>query len=88
MERTLGDVIEYDAQNNTDLLHSLQVYLTHGRNKSAAADAAHLSRQAFYQRLSTIEKVLGVDLDSAEACTSLHAAVMAWEALRQTQPAL
>lgn len=83
VERTLGDVIEYDAQNNTDLLHSLQVYLTHGRNKSAAADAAHLSRQAFYQRLSTIEKVLGVDLDSAEACTSLHAAVMAWEALRQ-----
>jgi len=26
--------------------------------------------------------VLSVDLDSAEACTSLHAAVMAYEALR------
>ena len=86
VERTLGDLLDYDAREGTDLLDSLQVYLAHGRNKSAAADSAHLSRQAFYQRLSTIEKVLGVDLDSAEACTSLHAAVMAWEALRQQAP--
>lgn len=85
VERTLGDLLEYDAEHETDLLSSLQMFLTHGRNKSAAADAAHLSRQAFYQRLSTIESVLGVDLDSAEACTSLHAAVMAWEALRDEQ---
>lgn len=83
VERTLGDVLDYDATHGTDLLLALQIYLANGRNKSAAADAAHLSRQAFYQRLSTIEKVLTIDLDSAEACTSLHAAVMAWEALRE-----
>jgi purine catabolism regulator len=82
VERTLGPLLEHDGRNGTDLVGALRVYLTHGRNKSAAADAAHLSRQAFYQRLTTIEKVLGVDLDSAEACTSLHAAVMAYEALR------
>lgn len=84
VERTLGPLLDHDAKNGTDLLGALQIYLTHGRNKSAAADAAHLSRQAFYQRLTTIEKVLTVDLDSAEACTSLHAAVMAYEALRPT----
>jgi purine catabolism regulator len=82
VERTLGPLLDHDARNHTELVAALQVYLAHGRNKSAAADAAHLSRQAFYQRLTTIEKVLGVDLDSAEACTSLHAAVMAYEALR------
>ncbi len=82
VERTLGPLLAHDARHETDLLTALQVYLANGRNKSAAADAAHLSRQAFYQRLTTIEKVLGVDLDSAEACTSLHAAVMAYEALR------
>ena len=82
VERTLGPLLDHDARNNTELLAALQVYLAHGRNKSAAADAAHLSRQAFYQRLTTIERVLSVDLDSAEACTSLHAAVMAYEALR------
>ncbi len=82
IERTLGPLLDHDAKNGTDLVGALQTFLTHGRNKSAAADAAHLSRQAFYQRLTAIEKVLGVDLDSAEACTSLHAAVMAYEALR------
>ena len=86
VERTLGPLLDHDAKNGTDLVGALQIYLTHGRNKSAAADAAHLSRQAFYQRLTTIEKVLGVDLDSAEACTSLHAAVMAYEALRPPDP--
>lgn len=82
VERTLGPLLDYDAKNNTELVTALAVYLANGRNKSAAAEAAHLSRQAFYQRLTTIEKVLGVDLDSAEASTSLHAAVMAYEALR------
>jgi purine catabolism regulator len=86
VERTLGPLLDHDARNGTELLGALQVYLAYGRNKSAAADAAHLSRQAFYQRLTTIEKVLAVDLDSAEACTSLHAAVMAYEALRAGQP--
>ncbi|HEX5018411.1 MAG TPA: PucR family transcriptional regulator ligand-binding domain-containing protein [Actinomycetes bacterium] len=82
VERTLGPLLDHDARNDTDLVAVLGVYLANGRNKSAAAEAAHLSRQAFYQRLTTIEKVLGVDLDSAEATTSLHAAVMAYEALR------
>ena len=58
VERTLGPLLDHDARNDTELLAALQVYLTHGRNKSAAADAAHLSRQAFYQRLTTIERVL------------------------------
>ena len=82
VERTIGPLLDYDAKNDTELVVALGVYLSNGRNKSAAAEAAHLSRQAFYQRLTTIEKVLGVDLDSAEATTSLHAAVMAYEALR------
>ena len=82
VERTLGPLLDHDARNDTDLVAVLGVYLANGRNKSAAAEAAHLSRQAFYQRLTTIEKILGVDLDSAEATTSLHAAVMAYEALR------
>ena len=52
--------------------------------KADAADAEHLSRQVFYRRLTTIESVLDVDLDDAESCTSLHAAVMALESLRRS----
>jgi purine catabolism regulator len=57
-------------------------HLDHGRNKSAAADAFHQSRPAFYHRLATIEPVLEVDLDSVESCLSLHVALLALDALR------
>jgi hypothetical protein len=57
-------------------------HLDHGRNKSAAADAFHQSRPAFYHRLATIERVLEVDLDSVESCLSLHVALLALDVLR------
>lgn len=86
VERALGPLLEYDSRHETGLVATLRVFLASGRNKSVAADRAHLSRQALYQRLATIERVLGVDLDSAEACTSLHAALMALQSLRSRTP--
>ncbi|MDX3228019.1 helix-turn-helix domain-containing protein [Streptomyces sp. ME19-01-6] len=35
-----------------------------------------MSRQAFYQRLHTIERLLGCDLESGLQRTSLHVAVL------------
>ena len=83
VERELGPLLAYDAAQGTHLVPMLQVYLEHGRNKSAAADAAHLSRPSFYERLHRIERVLGVDLDQVESCLSLHVALLGLEALRR-----
>ena len=58
------------------------MFLDNGRNKSAAAAAAHLSRPAFYERLARIARILDVDLDSVEACLSLHVALLALDAIR------
>lgn len=80
LERMLGPLLEHDSRNGADLVTVLSYYLSHNGNKSEAAAAAHMSRQSFYQRLSTIARVLAVDLDSADVRTSLHAAVMALEA--------
>lgn len=77
VERTLGPLLDHDARHSTGLVETLRIYLESGRNKSAAADDAFLSRQALYQRLSSIERILDVDLASADVCTSLHAAIMA-----------
>jgi purine catabolism regulator len=83
VERELGALLAYDAEHPRErLLHALRAYLDAGRNKSAAADAAHLSRPAFYERLARISRVTGVDLDSVEACLSLHVALLALDALR------
>ncbi len=83
VERELGPLLAHDAQHGTDLVGVLRVYLGTGRNKSAAADAAHLSRPSFYERLHRIERVLSVDLDSVESCLSLHVALLGLDALRR-----
>ena len=82
-EREVGQLLAYDDQHHTDLVRLLRTYLEQGRNKSAAADASHLSRPAFYERLHRIERVLGVDLDDVESCLSLHVALVAIDAVRR-----
>lgn len=83
VERELGPLLAYDAEHATQLVPMLRVYLEQGRNKSAAADAAHLSRPSFYDRLHKVERVLGVDLDQVESCLSLHVALLALDAVRR-----
>ncbi|MGC4772890.1 PucR family transcriptional regulator [Micromonospora sp. DT44] len=83
VERELGALLEYDARHPREqLLGTLRAYLAQGRNKTAGAAAAHLSRPAFYERLARIARILNVDLDSVEATVSLHVALLALEAVR------
>ncbi|WP_444543569.1 PucR family transcriptional regulator ligand-binding domain-containing protein [Micromonospora okii] len=83
VERELGALLAYDARHPREqLLGTLRTYLEQGRNKSAAAAAAHLSRPAFYERLARIARVLDVDLDSVEVALSLHVALLTLDAIR------
>ena len=83
VERELGALLAYDARHPREqLLGTLRAYLEQGRNKSAAAAAAPLSRPAFYERLARIGRILDVDLDSVDACLSLHVALLALDAIR------
>ncbi|MEH1126823.1 PucR family transcriptional regulator [Micromonospora sp. CPCC 206061] len=85
VERELGGLLAYDAGHPKEqLLGTLRAYLDSGRNKSAAAAATHLSRPALYERLARISRILGVDLDSVESCLSLHVALLALEAVRDS----
>lgn len=81
VEHALSPLIDFQTRQDTDLMTVLRTFLVHRDNKSSAAKAAMMSRQAFYHRLATIERVLDVDLTSSEVCTSLHAALMGWDAL-------
>ncbi|MEH0936662.1 PucR family transcriptional regulator [Micromonospora sp. CPCC 205543] len=83
VERELGALLAHNARHPREqLLGTLRAYLEQGRNKSAAAAAAHLSRPAFYERLARIARILDVDLDSVDACLSLHVALLALDAIR------
>lgn len=82
VERELAPILMHDGAHDGDLIRTLHLYLTHGRNKTAAAEALGMSRPALYHRLGRIERMLDVNLDSVEPCLSLHVALLALEALR------
>ena len=75
-ERELGPLLAFDDAHGTRLVDCLAAYLDAGGNKAEAAQRTHLARPTFYQRLQHIERILGVDLGSAESRTSLHVALL------------
>ncbi|MFC5637967.1 PucR family transcriptional regulator [Streptomyces bullii] len=81
-ERSLGRLIEHDIRHGTDLLTTLGHYLDAAGNKTTAARRGGLSRETMYQRLRTVERLLGADLESGERRTELHVALMALHVLR------
>jgi purine catabolism regulator len=81
-ERQLGRLIEHDTQHGSDLLTTLRHYLDAAGNKTTAARRGGLARETMYQRLRTIERLLGRDLESGEERTELHVALAALDALR------
>ncbi|MFF2330576.1 MULTISPECIES: PucR family transcriptional regulator [unclassified Streptomyces] len=81
-ERELRPLLLHDEKHGTNLVRLLRTYLDSGRNKTAAAEAAHVSRAWMYERLARISGILGVDLDSDDVCTSLSVALMALDAMR------
>ncbi|MFD5264905.1 PucR family transcriptional regulator [Streptomyces sp. NPDC058335] len=81
-ERQLGRLIDHDTRHHTDLLPTLRHYLDAAGNKTSAARRSSLSRETFYQRLRTIERLLDCDLESGEQRTELHVALTALDVLR------
>jgi purine catabolism regulator len=83
-ERELGSLLAHDRLHGSDLTLVLRTYLDCGRNKAMTAKALGWSRQTLYDRLTSIATVIGVDIESAESCLSLHVALLGFEA----EPAL
>lgn len=79
VDRELDSLKRHDAQQGSTLFPTLKALLCHPGSKSDAAASLHLSRPAFYDRLSKIERVLAVDLDDPDIRVSLHVAVIADE---------
>jgi len=82
VERELGKLIVHDDAHGTDYLGVLRAYLRCGGNKTLAADELGISRPALYHRIGRITEIAGIDLDSAESCTSFHLALIALDAMR------
>lgn len=81
-EQQLGRLLYHDTRHGTDLLTTLRHYLDAAGNKTSAARRGGLSRETFYQRMRTIERLLDCDLESGEQRTALQVALTALDVLR------
>jgi len=79
-ETELGRLLDHDARTGDDLLALLRTHLDCGGSKTHTARRTGLSRPTLYSRLRTLERILGVSLESAESRTSLHTALMVIDA--------
>ena len=78
-ETELRGLLEHRAKQGdrgAEAFELLRTFLDVGGNKTALAKRTHLSRPTLYARLAGLERLLGVDLDSAESRTSLHVAML------------
>lgn len=83
-ERELGPLLAHDTHHGTDLMAVLALFVESGGNVARVARQLHLSRQALYARLRTVERVLGARLGDAETRTSLHVALLAQQLRRRS----
>lgn len=79
-ETELGRLLDHDARTGENLVHLLRTHLDCSGSKTHTARLTGLSRPTLYSRLGTIERILGVSLESAESRTSLHTALMVIDA--------
>ncbi len=59
VQETLGKIIEYDANNHTDSLHFLQVWIKHNGNPSKIAAELYIHRNTVAYRINKIKSILG-----------------------------
>ncbi len=71
----LGVVEAYDLNEGTELLRTLEVYLSEGCNATAAADRMFVHVNTLNYRLGRLERLAGIDLKNAETRFNLELAL-------------
>ncbi|WP_043192666.1 helix-turn-helix domain-containing protein [Streptomyces sp. NRRL F-2664] len=75
VRRTLGPLLDYDAQRGTELVHTLRTYFDEGASRSRAAEALHVHVNTVVQRLERIGRLLGHDWPRPDRALELHLAL-------------
>lgn len=76
VQREVGALLRHEERHGDGLVQAVRALLAHPANKAAAAASMHLSRAAFYERITKAEHVLGVDLADGEVRTAVHLALL------------
>jgi purine catabolism regulator len=83
----LGVLIDHDRGHRTQLVHSLDVYLSAGANWQRAANRLHIHVNTLRYRVSQIERLTGRDLSSMDDRVSFYIALRGAAMLEASGPA-
>lgn len=70
----LGVLEDYDTQNQSELLPTLESYLEHFLNTAQTAKALYIHRNTMIYRIGQIEELLGIDLADSDTIYRLQTA--------------
>lgn len=73
---SIGSLLLEDEKNNTELYHTLKVYLLCENNITAAAKTLHIHRNTLVYRLKQIKECMDVDVNDHEISRGLLAFIM------------
>ena len=82
VSRVLGSLIEYDAANGSDLVHSLSVFLETRRSWQRCAEVLNVHRQTVIYRMRRIEQLTERRLSETSDLAILWLALSAYAILR------
>lgn len=85
MYEYLGPVIEYDKQNNGELMPTLKTYLACNGSKQETSKQLFIVRQTLYHRLEKLEKLLGANFMRSEQRLGIEFMIFAFEYLKLHQ---
>lgn len=74
----LGNILQYDQQNDSGLLKTLAVYLECNGSKKEAAERLFIVRQTLYHRIEKLESLLGKDFLEPVNRLALEVAIHAY----------
>lgn len=72
VEAQLGPVLREEQRRGVPLLATMDAYLDHGRRHAASAQALGIHVNTLYQRLDTIDRLLGDNWREGHRATDLH----------------
>ena len=71
-ERTIKPLQDYDREHGTDLVRSLEAYLSMNRSVSETAAQLFVHRNTLRNRLQKVEEILGSEVESTETLVDLY----------------
>ncbi|MCR8635273.1 PucR family transcriptional regulator [Paenibacillus radicis (ex Xue et al. 2023)] len=63
---------QYDSEHNSELLHTLEVYLSHDSNMKAVSEILHIHANTLSYRLKRISEIGGIDLNSMDQKVTVY----------------